>query len=1145
MPVHWESRSEPFPGYRLLERLGRGGFGEVWKAEAPGGLTKAIKFVSGTISGERGRNHAEQEHKALARVRDVRHPFILSTERVEVVDGQLVIVMELADRNLDERFRECRRQGLPGIPRAELLKYLAEAAEALDLMNLEHDLQHLDIKPQNLFLVGGHVKVADFGLVKDLEGHEAQMTGGVTPVYAAPETFDGWVSRATDQYSLAVVYMELLTGHRPFPGPSARQFMMQHCNAEPDLTPLPEVDRAAVAQALSKDPTKRFPSCLDFLRRLANGPITADAARVIVSEAPGVAPAEPDGHSRAEPVEASVSTRLTVRGSDSTGPVNLRPRPVLDRALIPVDALSDRGLLCPTLFIGLGRTGQRCLERVRQKLRQRFGDSASWPAIRLLGIDVDADVLRELEKTEPVARESHDQLLVLKLRKPNQYFKAWEGLRHLSSWLNPNALFCIGASGTTNGYRSLGRLALIDNYRRVLARLRGELSELLSPTAIESARSATGLDFRRDAPRIFVAAAMGGGTGSGVWIDLCYLARRVLLEAGVSRPDVEGLLIAGYDSGAKDADLRRVNHYAFAQNLLELTQPEVDFQVEYETDGERDRFTAPPIESLYFFDQAAPHLPEPREQTVLDAVAEFCVDSATGRVGKALDEYAALHQWPMFRGVGWFSIHYPRRSLLRHTAAALCQTMVRGWIEPLPAKIGDPIGRAAEHSLVSMGFDPPAITERLLEAINGFLSEPLHVLTGRLVADLERDLTSQDPAQWGGAVQEAVARLKAILGLDPGEERADLDDAPLLDRLLCDATNRVAAALYQPLLDQLRAALEVPGRRVAQAKKTLDGFAAYLLHRVDEQQEQARAAQAVVARRAREVRDRPGSLALTRAHHLEGLVHLLDQYAREKMECRLREQTVQVYLVLRARLSDAGRDLVSIRQEIERLLAEIGVALDEPDNSGGFCCQTLFPGGELALTNAAEPIYRRLAGTALGDLEDRLGETLFAPMGGLWAACKSSDTIASGLKNALLHATMNWIDESLPAADAADALFDRHGDDADGRRRELAAFLDWAAPSAQGRQAARGGGDAPREFAVVAIPDSEAGQSLLEGVRQARPDLPVASAKGGEECIFCRVSGHSNLARILPGWLVESRRLYEQSLHGRLSPEIFPQVAHK
>ncbi len=117
MSVRIEHNSEPIPGYRLIDRLGGGGFGEVWKAEAPGGLLKAIKFVFGDLScaNDNGQR-AEQELKALERVQTVRHPYILSLERYDIIDGQLIIVMELADRNLWDRFKECRAQGLPGIP---------------------------------------------------------------------------------------------------------------------------------------------------------------------------------------------------------------------------------------------------------------------------------------------------------------------------------------------------------------------------------------------------------------------------------------------------------------------------------------------------------------------------------------------------------------------------------------------------------------------------------------------------------------------------------------------------------------------------------------------------------------------------------------------------------------------------------------------------------------------------------------------------------------------------------------------------------------------------------------------------------------------------------------------------------------------
>src|SRR5262249_49185432 len=146
--------------------------------------------------------------------------------------------------------------------------YMEETAEALDLMNAEYQLQHLDIKPQNLFLVFNHVKVADFGLVKDLEGGQASVTGGVTPVYAAPETFDGYVSRFSDQYSLAIVYQELLTGQRPFTGTTVRQLVMQHLSSLPNVTSLPPADQRVISRALSKVPDQRFPTCREMVAHL-------------------------------------------------------------------------------------------------------------------------------------------------------------------------------------------------------------------------------------------------------------------------------------------------------------------------------------------------------------------------------------------------------------------------------------------------------------------------------------------------------------------------------------------------------------------------------------------------------------------------------------------------------------------------------------------------------------------------------------------------------------------------------------------------------------------------------------------------------------------------------------------------------------
>jgi hypothetical protein len=256
----------------------------VWKCEAPGGLHKAVKFVAPDPSqaAEAGGGRALRlEFEAFQHIKAIRHPFILQLERVELVSGELVMVMELADSQLADRFRECTTAGLAGVPRDELIGYFAEAAEALDVIGAKHGLQHLDVKPANLFLVGGHVKVGDYGLVTRLEAHTAESgpattTRGLTPRYAAPEVLNGRIDPRSDQYSLALVYVELLTGRFPYNGRTATQLLLQHVAGTPDLSPLPESDRAVVARAMAKEPADRYPSCSAFVRALlAAAPVAA------------------------------------------------------------------------------------------------------------------------------------------------------------------------------------------------------------------------------------------------------------------------------------------------------------------------------------------------------------------------------------------------------------------------------------------------------------------------------------------------------------------------------------------------------------------------------------------------------------------------------------------------------------------------------------------------------------------------------------------------------------------------------------------------------------------------------------------------------------------------------------------------------
>jgi formylglycine-generating enzyme required for sulfatase activity len=264
----------PIAGYTLVRLLGRGGFGEVWEARAPGDFPMALKFL------RLERREAAVEQRALELIRNIRHANLLDVQFAARVADCLVIAMPLCDHSLRERLNACLAEGRPGLPRNELLRLMNEVAGAVDFLNEPRHraedgslvgVQHRDIKPDNIFLVGGTARLADFGLARILSATLASTKGSMTPNYAAPEVIEGHYSKWSDQYSLAASYCELRTGHPPFEGENALQVIYAHVNRPPDLSALPEEERKAVARALAKRPEERWPTCRKFVQALVAG----------------------------------------------------------------------------------------------------------------------------------------------------------------------------------------------------------------------------------------------------------------------------------------------------------------------------------------------------------------------------------------------------------------------------------------------------------------------------------------------------------------------------------------------------------------------------------------------------------------------------------------------------------------------------------------------------------------------------------------------------------------------------------------------------------------------------------------------------------------------------------------------------------
>jgi serine/threonine-protein kinase len=308
-----------FAGYEIEERLGEGGMSVVFRALEPQlGRRVALKVMAASLSEDPDFRRRFDDEARLASAID--HPNVVPIYRSGEADGHLFIAMRYVDGT------DLRRILAGGpLPLDRTAALLGQVASALDAVH-RAGMVHRDVKPDNILVTAGangepeHVYLADFGIGRSAAATHRTRTGQLlgTIAYAAPEQLRGHdVGAASDEYALACVLHQCLTGRPPYPRDDEAAVMFAHIADEPprvteERGDLPDALDAVVAQGLAKDPADRYPTCAALIAALR------DAAPVKASTAPATT---------ADPAATIARGKATIEAEHDEAPAVTGPAP--------------------------------------------------------------------------------------------------------------------------------------------------------------------------------------------------------------------------------------------------------------------------------------------------------------------------------------------------------------------------------------------------------------------------------------------------------------------------------------------------------------------------------------------------------------------------------------------------------------------------------------------------------------------------------------------------------------------------------------------------------------------------------------------------------------------------------------------------
>src|ERR1700730_13796917 len=277
MPIENSSNGKQIGTYRIIEELASGSFGRVYKGVHIF-LSKrvvAIKLLQRMYLGSQKEREGFLQEAQFLEI--LKHSHILPIYDVGIDDGIPYFVAEYAPNG---SLRDLLEQRYPHpLPADEAVRILTQVGDALYHAH-EQNIIHRDLKPENIIShPKGRALLADFGIAVVLETARTSPVNLIgSPLYMAPEQFDGVISKRSDQYALACIAYEMVTGRNPFLAAGALAMALKHKMEQPiapsQFNPsLPVPIERAILKAMSKERTERYPDIPAFLAALSMPPL--------------------------------------------------------------------------------------------------------------------------------------------------------------------------------------------------------------------------------------------------------------------------------------------------------------------------------------------------------------------------------------------------------------------------------------------------------------------------------------------------------------------------------------------------------------------------------------------------------------------------------------------------------------------------------------------------------------------------------------------------------------------------------------------------------------------------------------------------------------------------------------------------------